>query len=508
MALLEAAVNSGRIRGHYAWDQTVSVFKGIPFAAPPVGDLRWRAPQPVKPWEGVLDAAEYSQIPMQPRPVPGSFYEKEFYPLKLPRSEDSLYLNIWTPAASAEEKLPVVLWIYGGGFTAGYANKLEVDGEAFAKKGIVFVSCNYRLGIFGFLAHPELTAEDLHHSSGNYGILDQLAALRWIRENIAAFGGDPDCITLMGQSAGAMSVQILAASPLTAGMARRAIMESAGGCGGLMAHMTRSLSEAEEIGRQILAACGVSSLEEARKLPAEELLEKSVDFMNNSILRDVFVPNYDGYLLPDSVFHITKNGGLAQLDYLLGSTSNEASSYPKPSAYPGREAFLAEAAERYFDRKGSLLRILSAEGRNEPETIRHFKDNQMTYEMEASLAGWKKCFSDRGENAGYLYKWARDIPQHEPGGAFHSSEHMYLFRTMDRSWRHYTGADYELSGTMCRFWTNFIRTGDPNGEGLPRWTKYSAEDPQTMVLNLTCGMQPYQESEAARFIASRELKYL
>lgn len=229
MALTIVKTEGGLVKGVPAGNQTISVFKGIPFAAPPVGELRWKAPQPVIPWRGTIKAYKFSAIPVQNRVLKGSFYQKEFYPIELPMSEDCLYLNIWTPARTDDEKLPVAIWIFGGGFNQGYANKMEFDGEAFAKKGCIFVSINYRLGLLGFLTHPELTAESAEHISGNYGIMDQIAAISWVKRNIAGFGGDPEKITVFGQSAGANSVMVLCNSPLTSGLFQRAIMQSTGG---------------------------------------------------------------------------------------------------------------------------------------------------------------------------------------------------------------------------------------------------------------------------------------
>lgn len=201
MALLNVELSQGKAEGQYAGNNRISVFKGIPYAKPPVGELRWRPPQPHSGWNGTLRALEYAKIPVQPERPKGSMYQKLFFPVSPPQSEDCLYLNVWTPAEGMDEKLPVAVWIYGGAYITGYANKIEFDGEAFAKRGCVFVSFNYRLGLFGFLAHPELSSETRKQVSGNYGLLDQIAALRWVQENIHEFGGDPDNVTILGQSA-------------------------------------------------------------------------------------------------------------------------------------------------------------------------------------------------------------------------------------------------------------------------------------------------------------------
>src|SRR6476620_2662270 len=251
--------------------QDIHIFKGIPFAAPPVGDLRWKAPQPVHQWGGVKVCDKFSASPMQASPAPFSMWTEEFLIPKEPISEDCLYLNVWTGASSSKEKRPVLVWIYGGGFGSGGTAVPIYDGEAMAKKGIVFVSINYRVGIFGFFAHPELTAESKNHASGNYGLLDQIAALKWVKKNIAAFGGDPNNVTIAGQSAGSMSVNCLVASPLAKGLFNKAIAES--GASFINSFGNTTLQQAEENGVKTAASLKVNSIEALRKLTAAELMK-------------------------------------------------------------------------------------------------------------------------------------------------------------------------------------------------------------------------------------------
>ena len=284
----------GEVSGLPTASEGISVFKGVPFAAPPVGELRWKAPQPPAKWEGVRNCDQYAPGAVQSKPaVP--FYIDEF-PIdysKVTFSEDCLYLNIWTPAKTGADKLPVMLWIYGGGNEVGFTSEPEFDGEFLAQRGVIYISAAYRLNVFGFLAHPELTAESGYGASGNYGNLDNLAALKWINENITAFGGDPENVTIFGQSAGAMNVNTLAVCPFAKGFFNRAISMSGGGASSTMGSMT--LAEAEKLGLEYQAAAGCSSLKELRALPAEKAFQamkaigpKARGFSNIG----------DGYMLP------------------------------------------------------------------------------------------------------------------------------------------------------------------------------------------------------------------
>src|SRR5450432_2348179 len=280
--------NAGLISGTTNTDGDIHIFKGVPFAAPPVGHLRWQKPQPVKPWDAVRKCDAFGASPVQVKPVPFSMWSKEFLIPDEPISEDCLYLNVWTGAKQQQEKRPVIVWIYGGGFSSGGSGCPIYDGEAMAKKGIVFVSINYRVGIFGFLSHPELTSESGGHASGNYCFLDQIAGIRWVQNNITAFGGDPDNITIAGQSAGSMSVNYLVASPLCKGLFRRAIAESGASFVSSPIRKTLKLTQAEAAGLQFMQSCNAKSIGELRKTPAEELLKKQ--FAGGPII--------DGYVLP------------------------------------------------------------------------------------------------------------------------------------------------------------------------------------------------------------------
>jgi len=279
---------NGIVSGSQTGD--IFIFKGVPYATPPVGELRWKAPLPPGNWNGVKECIKFSASPMQSKPGPFMMWTEEFIAPPEPLSEDCLYLNIWTPSCKTRQKLPVFVWIYGGGFMSGSSACAVYDGEDFAKKGIVFVSINYRVGVFGFLAHPELSRESESLVSGNYGILDQVAALKWIKANISKFGGDRGNVTVAVQSAGSMSVTVLLASPLASGFFHRAIAQS----GGIFSsRMARRLSEAESIGAKLFENLQSKSIEELRKLPSTDLMKQT-----SRTGMGVFAPVWDGYVLP------------------------------------------------------------------------------------------------------------------------------------------------------------------------------------------------------------------
>lgn len=447
MALLEATTAYGAVAGQPTGYQASTIFKGTPYAKPPVGDRRWRAPEPPEPWEGVRECYAYSPIPMQKRPDEGTFYRREFYPIPWPMSEDCLYANVVTPAESPDERLPVALWIYGGAFVQGYAQKLETDGEAFAQRGVIYVSFNYRVGPFGFLSAPE-TSDDAVGITPNCGLLDQIAALDWVRENIAAFGGDPDRITIMGQSAGAMSVYDLLCSPLTKGKIAGAVMESGGGP---MPHM--NVDETSRVRTaSFLDACG--GLEAARALPAEDLFAKWLDHLAaNPPAGTALSPVTGDDVLPCTIENAFRAGAFADVPCIIGTVADEDKSNGTPANmlrdgfYSGTLAFCEKQAEE-------------------------------------------------GRIPAFMYHITNCPPGDEEFGAFHSSEHMYIFQTFLRSWRPYTGADFDLSRAMCTYWTNFVKTGDPNGDDLPTWRAYGTERAECMRFDRT---QPCEMIEPPAF---------
>ena len=430
MALLKAITESGVVVGQPSEYQASTIFKGIPYAKPPIGDLRWRAPEKPESWEGELLAYEYSPIPMQMRST--GFYKKEFYPVDLPMSEDCLYLNVITPAEKPDEKLPVVVWIYGGSFVGGYANKLETDGLAFAKKGIVYVSFNYRIGPLGFLTCDELDKEAPSGKSGNYGLKDQIAALDWVHNNIAAFGGDPDHVTIMGQSAGAMSVYDLMCSPLARGKFVGAIMDSAGGP---IPCMTQE-EFATDYCNRFVDSLGVG-IEGMRSMKADELWGKWAEFLGSNAPAPLPTqPVHGDDVLPEDVAETWRKAEFADVPVLIGTNLNEDQSFvADPNAHGMRDGFYSGAL--------ALCEKMAASGRSDA----------------------------------FMYQFGATPPGDPNAGAWHSAELMYVFQTFLRSYRPYSGADFDLSNAMNSYWANFIKTGNPNGEGvdgevLPKWDSF------------------------------------
>jgi para-nitrobenzyl esterase len=410
-------VTGGKISGAPANTEDITIFKGIPYAAPPVGDLRWKAPAAVIPWEGVKACNAFSAICPQPDSSSGG-YEEEFYADGWPEmDEDCLYLNVWTPAKVSTENLPVMVWLHGGGNAAGWSYEKEFDGEGIAGRGVILVTANYRLGVLGFLAHPELSAEAPYKSSGNYGLLDQIAALRWVHDNIDAFGGNPDNVTLFGQSAGAIDISTLICSDMTRGLVHKAIFQS----GGMMGTST-SLETQEGRGETFVSQLGKSSIEELRAMTAEELVQGRT---THGLQVDVCV---DGYIITTAANDLYSAGKYLDIPYLIGANKDDLISY---------------------DFFGAGTTTLG--------------------DLQLSL----------GRTPIYGYKFIRELPgggDTYTTGAFHSSELWYVFETLDRCWRPFTEWDYALAKQIASYWTNFAKTGNPNGEGLTNWVPYTEPD--------------------------------
>lgn len=407
-----------------------SVFRGIPFAKVPTGALRFAPPQKPESFKEAYDAFTFRSIPMQHFTDPDGLYQKEFYDnpdFHFPISEDCLYLNIWTPAHTASEKLPVAVWIHGGGFEHGFSTELEFDGEAYARKGVILATISYRVNVFGFL-YDQKQEKELGFS-GNQGLLDQIAALEWISENIAAFGGNPDNITIMGQSAGAMSSHVLTFSPLAAPMIHQAILQS-GSIAGFPSPMVFTKAQAQAVTDKLYELCGVSSIEELRRLPAEDLLDRSDELM--TLYPSLpFRPVVDGHVLPDTPDVLTKEGGMARIPYLMGVTKDDL--------------FIPEGASH---REGGFF--------------------------TAAVSFANAC---RKQNLPvYLYEFCHDLPG-SSDGAFHSSELWYTFGTLDRCWRPMTDADHALAEKMVTCWTDFMKHGNPNSTGTNDWKPWTEEHP-------------------------------
>lgn len=432
MALTRAKTTEGIVRG--VPKDGYTVFKGVPYAKPPVGPLRFEAPEDPDPYPGgYYDAAQWPAMAVQCRtdppegePDPMGLYAREFHDdqrFSVPASEDCLYLNIWTPARDAGEKLPVAVWIHGGALNHGYCSEKEFDGEAYAARGVILVSIAYRVNVFGFMYTEEQESRVGH--SGNQGHLDQVKALTWVKKNIAAFGGDSENITLFGQSAGAMSSQVLAASPLTDGLFDRVILQSGGGLIGLASVQTRG--EALELGREVMERCGVSSVDELKALPSATLYRAACE-MERAHQGLVFRTVIDDYLLDDDLPTMAEKGDLAKVPYMIGYTKDDIASVPGQSP---RESLLYKAAEDY------ALRL-----------------ERMEYPPV------------------YVYEFLHDLPGSEDG-AFHSAELWYTFGTLGRCWRPMGEADYALSKEMVKLWTDFMKTGVPSED----WRGFTEDDP-------------------------------
>ncbi len=480
--------DKGAVEGTASADSKVRIFKGIPFAAPPVGALRWKAPQPVASWAGVRKAAEFGPRCMQGR----IFNDMIFRDAGL--SEDCLYLNVWTPAASSQERLPVMVWIYGGGFFAGAASEPRQDGENLARKGVVVVSLNYRLGLFGFFAHPELAQESGHGSAGNYGLMDQVAALQWVRKNIAAFGGDPGNVTIFGESAGSFSVSALMASPLAQGLFQRAIGES-----GAFFSTTldlKPLAKAEEDDGKFAEALGARTIEALRAKPADELLKAALK--QGGAVR--FAPDLDGYFLPETAYAIYAAGKQSHVPLLAGWNADEGSFRAIFKSDPPTAAnFAKRARELYGDKAAAFLKLYPAA--TDEQAQRSAQDLAGDQFIAFSTWKWLEMQAATGKSAEYRYEFDQAPPSPAGAvsrGAYHSAEIEFVFGALaskDLSWR---PEDLKLSDLMSSYWSNFAKTGDPNGPGLPRWPAYSA-DGQYQVMHLSARSSAAADDHRGRY---------
>ncbi|QEC66865.1 carboxylesterase family protein [Panacibacter ginsenosidivorans] len=460
--------NAGFVSGTANADNSIHIFKGIPFATPPVGALRWKAPQPVAAWEGVKKCDAFSASPMQNKPTPFMMYTPEFLIPEQPISEDCLYLNVWTAAKSSKDKRPVIVWIYGGGFTSGGSACAIYDGENLAKKGVVFVSINYRVGVFGFLAHPELTKESNGKASGNFAFLDQIAALQWVKKNIAAFGGDPERVTIAGQSAGSFSVNALTASPVAKGLFQRAIGES----GAMFNSDGRALTlhTAEENGNKFMQAVKASSIADMRKMSAEDLQKASASFSAGPVI--------DGYVLPTSVYNIFDASKQNDVPLLTGWNGDEGFAFGKD---PSPDEYKANAGKQYGDLSAEFLKVFPG---NTPAEIKKSafnlgRDNLFAWQAYT----WARMQSSKGKNKVYLYQFNHVSPGEEKWGAFHTSEVPYALHTLHTWNLQWTDADKQLEDIISSYWVNFATTGNPNGAGLPRWDSFDAGKDAIMVLD-------------------------
>ncbi len=424
-------IEGGQVIGVQTPTKGIIAYKGIPFAAPPVGDLRWKEPQPVVPWKGIKTADKYGDAAEQVTWDPNSFYGKEWRASgSVPFSEDCLYLNVWTPAAGqTDKKLPVAMWIHGGGYREGFAFEPEMDGgEDWASRGVILVSVTYRLGVIGFFSHPLLSAESPHGVSGNYGLFDQVAALKWIHNNIEQFGGDPNNITIFGQSAGAGSVQSLCASPLSKNLVSQAISMSGGGLGSFRLG-NNDLDTAQMENKKLMDYFKKTTLKEMRALSFDELLKMSKEYSDATKKRIFWGPVIDHYLLDGTFSDEAKAGKIADIPYMFGYTANDL------------------------------------------------------FDMTKAVEDFCALRAEQSSKPAYAYLFARQLPG-DSSGAFHSSDLWYIFHSFSHSWRPFTAGDQALSNQMVDYWTNFAKSGNPNGKDGGNWTPYSAKDPKLMVFDV------------------------
>ena len=483
----QVKIESGLLSGTAGTTQTsVRVFKGIPFAAPPLGDLRWKAPQPAAKWDGVRKADAFGAPCAAGAPfggrggggggargaAPGAAAPAApaAPPREPARAEDCLYANVWTSAASANDKRPVMVWIYGGGFTGGSGGLAWYDGEALASKGPVVVTFNYRLGSLGFFAHPELAKEAGRSASGNYGMMDAIAMLQWVKRNIAAFGGDPNKVTIAGESAGAMMVGALVGSPQAKGLFIRAIAQS-GGYMGLQMGRMRQASAAEADGVKAMDALKVSSIAELRAKPLNEL---TIQGQSGLVV--------DGYMIPEDLSLTFQAGKQNMVDVLTGSNADEANFGICPgaglagrgAATPMTAATLRTNAERRFGAEAAdaFLKMYGVNGDADAPKAAHVACGD---EVNWNMRQWASGHAAKGKKSYvYFFSHVQNVNgQPSPQGATHTAELSFMFNNpkgqANQTW---TDVDLKLADQMSSYWANFIMTGNPNGNGLPQWPEY------------------------------------
>ena len=499
MNSVQTKIESGTIEGFQDVDAGLQYYFGIPFAKPPVGDLRWKAPQPAEDWNGVLETKKFRSGPIQADVFGDMKFRRDSM------SEDCLYLNVWTPIEKGSESLPVLVYFFGGGFVAGDASEPRYDGAKMATKGIVVLTVNYRLNIFGFFAHPELSAESSYKASGNYGLLDQLAALKWVQKNIAAFGGDPEKVTIAGESAGSIAVSSLMASPLSKNLINGAIGESGGAINPTMPPV--SLEEAEKTGLEFASSAGYPNLSELRDLSTSaifELYKKSQRFGFPSVI--------DGYFYPKTLPEIFNTGEQAQIPLLLGWNSAEIPGYAFTNGPYTKENYIAKVKEAYPNDFETVLKLYPCSSEKEIE----LSATALASDRFISYSTWKWFDLHRKNSKQPVYRYLfckirpeltdtsleaglaggtvkkEDSAPKMPGpiGAPHATEIEYcmgnLYLAPEFAW---TNDDQKVSDTMLDFFANFVKTGNPNGGNVPVWPSVEANDetPPVMIIDVKSG---------------------
>jgi len=469
-------LDSGEISGVKSSDNVLRVYKGIPYAAAPIDNFRWRPPQPVEPWEGIRKCEEFASRCPQPPYAEDSFWNTREWVDKTEQCEDCLYLNVWTTANPRGDKLPVMVWIHGGGLTSGSASQPLYDSEKMARKGVVVVTINYRLGPLGFLAHPELSKESENNSSGNYGVLDQIAALQWVQRNIEKFGGDPDIVTIFGESAGSKSVCALVASPLAKGLFHRAIGQSGGGFEAMsyLKEDRPGFMAAEKSGLALAKTVGgdeetIATLDELRSLSASQVLEAA---KKTPLIRPQL--NIDGWVFPNEIHSIFEQGKQNRVDVILGSNADEATSLLGGIPPMDINQFRESVKRRYSDFTEEFFETYPVNNDEDVGEVflASMRDGIFTWQMRT----WAQLMSTVDTKA-YLYFFTRvpPIPESEKYGAYHAAEHVYIVGNLDITSFIPEPVDRQLSETMMDFWINFAATGDPNGDSLVEWPVYEKD---------------------------------
>lgn len=472
-------VAEGTLQGIAAGNPAYTVFRGVPYAEPPVGANRWKEAKPPKQWEGIRKCDEFQPACIQEVQMAGSFYQKEFYPDTVPMGEDCLYLNIWTPDTTAE-KLPVLFFIHGGAFISGFSWEMEFDGEAMCRRNCILITAGYRLGALGFFAHPELTDRSPRKISGNYAVTDCIQALKWVKTNATAFGGDPNNITIFGQSAGGAMVQTLITSPKAKGLFQRAIVQSAGGLKALGTETT--LQQMEQMGKEVSEKIG-KSLDELLVMEAAELnstIQKALmDLYGFGLYMN---PCIDGFYQLKSTGASFAAGEYPDINIMTGSVGGDGALFDGWPAKTMEEfqgklhAMYGELAEQYLE-------------------LYHMKSEEELAEVQKKRAeiismlnpsSWAAAADKQQRKPFYVYYFNRKMPG-DDAGAYHSSELWYIFGTIDRCWRSmaagFGAGDYTLSRSMADYWCNFARSGDPNGDSVPKWLPFTETEPILQQLN-------------------------
>jgi para-nitrobenzyl esterase len=475
-------VEGGLLQGRY--ENGLTVYRGIPFAAPPIGNLRWKAPQPAAKWDGIRLADKFAPGAIQGINPPSG------------KSEDCLYLNVWSPAKSANDKVPVLVWIYGGGFAVGYTSDLMYNGENLAKKGVVFVSIAYRVGQLGFLAHPELSREDRNHVSGNYGLLDMIAGLDWIKKNIAAFGGDPDKVTIFGESAGGIAVSMLCASPLAKGLFHAAISQSGGSFGPprpttYPGENLKYLKDAEVSGEVYTKAAGVSSINELRKIDADKLPGGRGVGMSWPII--------DGYVIPDDQHNLYQAGKYNDVPILVGYNSDEGASFSPPKT---PQDYIAAVQNRYGKFADDLIKAYPAGQGTVPKTARDLtRDAAFGWQTWT----WATLHAKTGKSKVYYYYFDQhpDYPDSSKRfgyGSSHGQEVAYVFQHLDVSKPEINTTDIAIADAMSTYWTNFARYGHPNSKDVPVWPAFTNAKQTVMYFEKTPHIGPVPSAESLKVL--------